>query len=286
MQGSVMSFDVGDDQVRRVRVGGDALVLIAGPCVIEGEEAALGVAEAVAAMARARGLGFVFKSSFDKANRTSLQGFRGPGLEEGLRALARVREAVGVPVTTDIHEPWQAPLAAEVADLVQVPAFLCRQTDLLIAAGRCGRPVNLKKGQFLAPWDMGPAIAKITEQQASPAVVVTERGVSFGYNNLVVDLRALPLLRGLGAPVCLDATHAVQLPGGQGDRSGGQRQFVPTLARAGAAAGIDALFLEVHPDPDRAPSDGPNMVPLDALPALLDQVVAIDRIVRGATPTP
>lgn len=286
MQGSVMSFDVGDDQVRRVRVGGDALVLIAGPCVIEGEEAALGVAEAVAAMARARGLGFVFKSSFDKANRTSLQGFRGPGLEEGLRALARVREAVGVPVTTDIHEPWQAPLAAEVADLVQVPAFLCRQTDLLIAAGRCGRPVNLKKGQFLAPWDMGPAIAKITEQQASPAVVVTERGVSFGYNNLVVDLRALPLLRGLGAPVCLDATHAVQLPGGQGDRSGGQRQFVPTLARAGAAAGIDALFLEVHPDPDRAPSDGPNMVPLDALPALLDQVVAIDRIVRGATLTP
>lgn len=261
----------------RVRVGGGApLALIAGPCVIEGERFVLRIAERLAAFARRRRIPLVFKASFDKANRTSADSFRGPGLREGLRILARVKTATGLPVTTDVHERGQAEAVAEVADLLQIPAFLSRQTDLLVAAARTGRPVNVKKAQFMAPGDLAHAVAKV-RGQGNPNVLVTERGTAFGYHNLVVDFRSLPQLAATGAPVVFDATHSVQRPAALGGRSGGDREFVPVLARAACAVGVDALFLEVHPDPARAKSDGPNAWPLGRLERLWDAALAADR---------
>jgi 2-dehydro-3-deoxyphosphooctonate aldolase (KDO 8-P synthase) len=261
--------------------GGARLAFIAGPCVIEGEAHALKMARALSAICGALGIPFIYKSSFDKANRTSKDSFRGPGLKEGLRILGAVKAEVGVPVLSDVHEPQQAEAAAEVLDVLQIPAFLCRQTDLLIAAGRTGRPVNIKKGQFLSPWDMRHAIDKVLET-GNEKVLVTERGTTFGYHNLVVDFRSLAIMRGFGFPVVMDATHAVQLPGGQGDRSGGDASFIPTLARAAAAVGIDALFCEVHDNPSSARSDGPNALRLQAVEPLLRTVLAIDRSAREA----
>ena len=246
--------------------------LIAGPCVLESHELSLAVAAECSRACEALGLSYVFKASFDKANRTSVGASRGPSLEAGLEMLAAVRRDAGVPVLTDVHEPSQVDAVAEVVDVLQIPAFLCRQTDLLLAAAASGRAVNVKKGQFLAPWDMGYVVEKL-EAGGAAQILLTERGSSFGYNALVVDFRSLPQLRGLGHPVVFDATHSVQAPGGAGSSSGGQREYVPHLARAAAAVGIDALFVEVHPDPDRAPSDGPNMVRLDSLRSLLEGVV-------------
>jgi len=259
--------------------GGLPLLLIAGPDSIESEAHSLRMAQALKGIATARGLTLVFKSSFDKANRTSSSSFRGPGLEEGLRILASVKKETGLPVTTDFHTPEQAERLATVVDLLQVPAMLSRQTDMLVAAAKTGRAVNIKKGQFLAPWDIGRAVAKVRDA-GNDNVMVTERGVTFGYNNLVVDFRSLPRMRGLGVPVCFDATHSVQLPGGQGHASGGEREFIAPLARAAVAVGVDALFFEVHDDPDRALCDGPSQIPLDAFPALLDGILAIDRAAR------
>jgi len=267
-------------EIGGVRVGaGEPLVLIAGPCVIEGEAQVQQIATALAEMCAGLRLPVVFKASFDKANRTSLASYRGPGLEEGLRILAAARRAAGIPVTTDVHHPEQAARVAEVVDLLQVPAFLCRQTDLLVACGATGRPVNLKKGQFVAPGDMRHAIAKVATQ-GSGGVLVTERGTTFGYHDLVADMRSIGTLRALGVPVVFDATHAVQRPGGAGDRSGGQREHVPALARAAVAAGADAVFLEVHPDPPNALSDAATQLPLDTLPDLLRQLTAIAAVVR------
>lgn len=280
MIGPVARMMVGGDGVSEVPIGGrHPIALIAGPCVIESEEIASRICGAIARCCADIGLPFIFKASFDKANRSSLASYRGPGLEDGLEILSRIRSEHGVPVTTDIHLPEHAAPAAEVVDLLQIPAFLCRQTDLLVAAGQTGMPVNLKKGQFLAPWDIGHAVAKLASSGAA-GVLVTERGSSFGYNNLVVDMRALPTIRALGVPVCFDATHSVQKPGGLGDRSGGDRTMVPYLARAAVAAGVDAVFLEAHEDPDSALSDGPNMVHLDDLPGLLRQLADVDRLVK------
>lgn len=248
-----------------------ALSVLAGPCVIESEALCLRVAAFVARHCARLQLPYVFKASFDKANRTSARSFRGPGLEAGLAVLARVRREVSVPVLTDIHTPAQAAPAAEVVDVLQIPAFLCRQTDLIAAAAATGRIVNLKKGQFLSPAEMGRVVAK-AEEAGARRLLVTERGTTFGYQNLVVDMRALVQMRAFGWPVIFDATHAVQLPGAAGDRSGGQRQFVPVLARAAVAAGAQGVFLETHPDPDHALSDGPNMIPLNQLPRLLEQL--------------
>ena len=250
------------------------LVLIAGPCVIESEDFTLKMASEIAKVCNRLEIPLIFKSSFDKANRTSVDSYRGQSLEEGLRILQRVKEEVGVPVLTDIHESFQAAIVAEVVDVLQIPAFLCRQTDLLLAAAATGRAINVKKGQFLAPWDMKNVVKKL-EAGGAKNILLTERGNSFGYNTLVVDFRSLPQMRELGYPVVFDATHSVQMPGGQGDKSGGQRQFVPYLARAAAAVGIDALFMEVHENPDIALSDGPNMVPLAQLEGLLKQIIAI-----------
>jgi 2-dehydro-3-deoxyphosphooctonate aldolase (KDO 8-P synthase) len=226
------------------------------------------------------GIGLVYKSSFDKANRTSLKAERGIGLEKALEVFADLKKEFGFPVLTDIHTEEQCAAVAPVVDVLQIPAFLCRQTDLLIAAAKTGRVVNVKKGQFLAPWDMKNVLAKITES-GNPNVLATERGASFGYNTLVSDMRSLPIMAGLGAPVVFDATHSVQQPGGQGGSSGGQREFVETLARAAVAVGVAGLFIETHQDPDNAPSDGPNMVPIDKMPALLEKLVAFDRIAKG-----
>ncbi len=254
--------------------GGGGLVLLAGPCVIEDPQLTLDAALRLRDICERVGVPLIYKSSFDKANRTKLESYRGPGLEPGLELLATIRERLGVPVTTDVHLPEQAALAAEVVDLLQVPAFLCRQTDLLVACGETGRPVNLKKGQFMAPWDMGAAVAKVA-RSGGGGVVVTERGTCFGYNTLVSDLRSLALIRARGVPVIYDATHSVQQSGGTRP----QRDYAPILARAAVAAGTDALFLEVHPDPDSALSDGPNMLPLDQLEPLLRVLVAIDDLV-------
>jgi 2-dehydro-3-deoxyphosphooctonate aldolase (KDO 8-P synthase) len=262
------------------------LVLIGGPCAIENEKHALMTAERLAAVAAGRGVPFIYKSSYDKANRSSIDGYRGPGLQEGLRILRRVREEVGVPVLSDVHEVNQVEPAAEVLDVLQIPAFLARQTDLVVAAARTGKVVNVKKPQFVAPEDMVNVVAKI-RSTGNEAIILTERGTSFGYHNLVVDMRGLLRMKALGYPVMFDATHSVQLPGARGERSGGERQFVPALARAAVAVGIDALFMEMHEDPDRTMpdgrplSDGPNMLRIDDLPALLDQVLAI----RAAVPT-
>ncbi len=242
-------------------VGDGGLVMIAGPCVIESAPLTLEIAWALKELARELSLPLIFKASYDKANRTSLDSFRGPGLAAGLEVLARVRAEVGLPVLSDVHRLAEVAEAARVLDVLQIPAFLSRQTDLVVAAAATGKPVNLKKGQFLAPWDMAPLVEK-ARSTGNSQVLLTERGTSFGYNNLVVDLRSLPLLKALGCPVVLDVTHSVQLPGGRGTSSGGQREFIPTLARAGVAAGVDALFMEVHPDPDRALCDGPNSLSL------------------------
>jgi 2-dehydro-3-deoxyphosphooctonate aldolase (KDO 8-P synthase) len=259
--------------------GGAPLLLIAGPDSIESEAHALRMAQALKGIAGARDLTLVFKSSFDKANRTSSSSFRGPGLEEGMRILARVKKETGLPVTTDFHTPEQAERIAGVVDLLQVPAMLSRQTDMLVAAAKTGRAVNIKKGQFLAPWDVGRAVAKVREA-GNDNVMITERGVTFGYNTLVVDFRALPRMRAIPVPVCFDATHSIQIPGGQGHASGGEREFIAPLARAAVAVGVDALFFEVHDDPARALCDGPSQIPLEAFPALLDGILAIDRAAR------
>jgi len=259
--------------------GGAPLLLIAGPDVIESEGHALHMARALGRIARDAGVSLVFKSSFDKANRTSVDSPRGPGLDEGLRVLGAVKRETGLAVTTDFHLPSQADAVAEVVDLLQIPAFLSRQTDMLVAAGRTGRPVNIKKGQFLAPDDAAHAVEKV-RSTGNQRVMLTERGSSFGYHNLVVDFRSLGRMRDLGVPVCFDATHAVQLPGSSGGRSGGERRFVADLARAAVAVGVDALFFEVHDDPSRALCDGPNQYVLDEFPALLDALLSIDRCVR------
>lgn len=267
-------------QVGSVTIGNDLpLAIIAGPCVLESRAHALEVSAALKEMADKLKVPLIYKTSFDKANRTSLKGARGVGLEEALPIFAEVREKTGLPVLTDVHSEEQCAIAARAVDVLQIPAFLCRQTDLLIAAARTGRVVNVKKGQFLAPWDMKNVVAKITGS-GNANVLVTERGASFGYNTLVTDLRALPILAEAGAPVVFDATHSVQQPGGQGTSSGGDRRFVPTLARGAAAVGVAAIFMETHPDPDRAPSDGPNMVPLKALPGLVADLLEIDRLTK------
>lgn len=267
----------GEVQVGSVRIGGgNPLALIAGPCVIEDESHLLRVGERLLDICGTAGVPLILKASFDKANRTSHRSYRGPGLAEGLRILGRVRTKLGVPILSDVHESAQVEAAAEVLDILQVPAFLCRQTDLLLAAGRMGKPVNVKKGQFLAPEDMANVVEKI-RSTGNAQILLTERGSSFGYHNLVVDMRSLPIMRGLGVPVIFDGTHSVQLPGRAGIASSGQREFVGPLVRAAVAAGCDGLFLEVHPEPDQAPSDGPTMLRLDALPALLAEVAAIER---------
>ena len=272
---------------RHVRVGDlefandRPFVLIAGPCQIESRAHALETAQAIAEACRPLDLGFVYKSSYDKANRTSLAGQRGIGMDQGLPILSEVRETYGCPVLTDVHEPPQCARAAEHVDILQIPAYLCRQTDLLVAAAQTGKAVNVKKGQFLAPWDSKKVAEKLFES-GNDRVLLTERGVSFGYNTLINDMRALPIMKAqTGCPVVFDATHSVQQPGGQGDSSGGQREFVPVLARAAVSLGVSAVFMETHPDPDNAPSDGPNMVPLKDLPALLETLVAFDRLAKA-----
>ena len=250
------------------------LLFIAGPCVIEGRDFTLRVAETLKRTSDELRLPLVFKASFDKANRSSGKSFRGVGMDEGLATLAAVKAATGLPVTTDVHEPDQCAPTAEVCDILQIPAFLARQTNLLVAAGRTGRVVNVKKGQFMAPWDMKNVVAKLGEV-GNKRVLLTERGTTFGYGLLVNDMRAVPWMQETGAPVIYDATHSVQTPGALGDRTGGDRSMVPTLARAAVAAGCDGVFLETHPDPDRAPSDGPNMIPLDEYPALARRLVRI-----------
>lgn len=255
--------------------------LIAGPCALESLDLALEVADSLARIASEKSLTVIFKSSFDKANRSSLDSFRGPGLKQGLEWLARVKERTGLPVLTDIHEPRQAEVVARVADVLQIPAFLCRQTDLLLAAADTGRIVNVKKGQFLAPWDMRPVVAKL-RSTGNARIWLTERGSCFGYNNLVVDFRSLPLMSELGHPVVFDATHSVQLPGGKGHASDGQRGFAPMLARAAVAAGCRGVFLEVHPRPDQALCDGPNSWPLHGLPALIDDLLRIWSLPRAS----
>jgi 2-dehydro-3-deoxyphosphooctonate aldolase (KDO 8-P synthase) len=271
--------------MRTVRVGDIAiaqdrpLTLIAGPCAIESREHALFMARELRRITSELALPLIFKSSFDKANRTSAATGRGLGREQGLAILAEVKSATGLPVLTDVHESWQCQPVAEVCDVLQIPAFLCRQTDLLAAAARTGRAVNVKKGQFLAPWDMAQVAAKL-EGVGCESILLCERGVSFGYNTLVSDMRALPQLAATGWPVVFDATHSVQQPGGLGGRSGGQREFVPVLARAAIAVGVAGVFIETHDDPDRAISDGPNMVPLAAMPALLEGLMRFDRLAK------
>lgn len=253
---------------------GNRPFLIAGPCVIEDEQLVMETAARIAGIARAIGMPYLFKSSFDKANRTSITSFRGPGIEKGLAVLKKVKDELGLPVLTDVHTEEQAAVAGEVVDVLQIPAFLCRQTDLLIAAAQTGKVVNIKKGQFLSPAEMGNAVKKV-EDSGNRRIILTERGSSFGYNNLVVDMRSFPIMRRFGYPVVFDATHSVQLPGGGGTTSSGQREFVEPLACAAAGAGCDGFFMEVHPDPDSALSDGPNMVQLGSLQALLERVVRI-----------
>jgi 2-dehydro-3-deoxyphosphooctonate aldolase (KDO 8-P synthase) len=267
-------------KIKNIRLGGNnPIVLIAGPCVIESESATLEAASRLKRMTEELGMAFIFKSSYDKANRSSLKSYRGPGLKEGLRILGRVASELGLPVLSDVHRFEEIGPAAEVLDVLQIPAFLCRQTDFIVDVAKTGRVVNIKKGQFLSPWDIKNAVEKATST-GNLNIIITERGVSFGYNNLVTDMRSLPIMRGFGYPVMFDSTHAVQLPGAAGVASSGERQFVPHLARAAAAVGIDALFMEVHACPDEALCDGPNMLSLDELPALLKQIREIDGIVK------
>jgi 2-dehydro-3-deoxyphosphooctonate aldolase (KDO 8-P synthase) len=267
--------------VGKVRFGNKLpLALIAGPCALESRAHAFDMAGALKDIAARLGIGFIYKTSFDKANRTSVKSARGVGLDKALAIFGELRKKLGVPVLTDVHEPDQCTLLGEVVDVLQIPAFLCRQTDLLIAAAKTGRAVNVKKGQFLAPWDMANVVQKITGA-GNRNVLVTERGVSFGYNTLVSDMRALPQLAKAGAPVIFDATHSVQQPGGQGTSSGGEREFVPVLARAAVAVGVAGVFIETHQDPDRAPSDGPNMMPLKHMEPLLKRLMQFDALAKS-----
>ena len=266
--------------VAGLSIGNDLpLVLIAGPCVMESRAHALETANALAEMATSLGVGLIYKSSFDKANRTSLTGARGVGMAGALAIFAEIRETVGIPVITDVHEPDQCAAVAEAVDVLQIPAFLCRQTDLLVAAAKTGRAINVKKGQFLAPWDMANVVDKI-RSAGNDNVMVCERGASFGYNTLVSDMRALPILAQTGCPVVFDATHSVQQPGGKGTASGGQREFAPILARAAVSVGVAAVFMETHPDPDHAPSDGPNMIPFSELPGVVSVLLEFDRLAK------
>jgi 2-dehydro-3-deoxyphosphooctonate aldolase (KDO 8-P synthase) len=268
-------------KIGNVEVGaGRPLAVIAGPCVIESKESALNHAARLKEAADRAGVPYIFKSSFDKANRSSVKSYRGPGLEAGLEILAAVKKKVGVPVLTDVHEKEQVTSAKEVVDVLQIPAFLCRQTDFVVAVAESGKVVNVKKGQFLAPWDMANVAQKIIST-GNERILLTERGASFGYNNLVSDMRSLVVMRELGYPVVFDATHSLQLPGGLGHASGGERKFIPYLARAGVAAGVDVLFMEVHEDPDRALSDGPNSLPLADFETLLRIVKEIDSVIRS-----
>ena len=253
--------------------------LIAGPCVIESEEQVLSIAAQLKAITDELGIPFTFKASFDKANRTSIQGFRGPGIEEGLRILQKVKDTYGLPICTDIHEAWQAEPAAKVCDILQIPAFLCRQTDLLVAAAKTGKCINIKKAQFLAPWDMGNCLNKV-RQSGNDNVMLCERGTSFGYNTLVVDMTGLRVMKDMGVPVIFDATHSVQKPGGNGTSTGGNREYVEYLAKAAIAVGVDGLFMETHPDPDHARSDGPNMVPLGEMKLLLQKLQKVYEAVQ------
>lgn len=248
--------------------------LIAGPCVIESEELVLSIAERMRAITEKLGIPYTFKASFDKANRTSISSFRGPGIDSGLQILQKVKDTYGLPICTDIHEPWQAEPAAEVADILQIPAFLCRQTDLLVAAAKTGKCVNIKKAQFLAPWDMKNCLEKV-RQSGNDNVMLCERGTSFGYNTLVVDMTGLRVMKEFGVPVIFDATHSVQKPGGNGTSTGGNREYVEYLAKAAIVVGVDGLFMETHPDPDRALSDGPNMVPLEQMETLLKKLIRV-----------
>jgi len=268
-------------EVADFKIGNDLpFVLFAGPCVIEGEEFSLEVATQIKAIADKVGVPLVFKSSFDKANRTSVNGFRGPGLKEGLRILQRVKDEVGVPIITDVHTPEQAAEVAKVADILQTPAFLCRQTDFITEVAKAGKPVNIKKGQFLAPWDM-PHVLEKAKSTGNSNIMLCDRGTSFGYNNLVSDFRSLIVMAETGAPVVFDATHSVQQPGGLGGATGGNREYVPGLARAAVAVGVAAVFMEVHPDPDNAKSDGPNSVALENLESILASLKAIDDVVKS-----
>ncbi len=260
--------------------GAHPLAVIAGPCVIESEGHALECAGQLKEIFGEAGIPFIFKSSYDKANRTSIDSYRGPGIEEGLRILQKVRQDLGVPVLSDVHTEEEVSAAAEVLDVLQIPAFLCRQTDLVLKAAHTGKPVNIKKGQFLAPWDMKNVVEKFT-QSGNENLLLTERGFMFGYNNMVVDMRSLVIMREYGYPVVFDCTHSVQMPGGQGKVSGGQREMVPPLTRAAVAVGVDALFMEVHPDPDNAPSDGPNMLKMETLPEFLEQIRELDLLRPG-----
>lgn len=268
------SFQVGD-----VTFGGESLTFILGPCVVESAQHALFMAQEINDICRYVGVEFVYKSSFDKANRSSSESFRGGGLEFGLEILAKVKEEIGVPVITDVHETWQVEKVNEVADMIQIPAFLCRQTDLLVESARTGKAVNVKKGQFLAPWDAKNIVEKLREA-GGEKILLTERGASFGYNNLVVDLRSFPIMRSFGVPVVFDVTHSLQLPGGLGKATGGQAEYIECFARAGVACGVDAVFLEVHDDPKNAPSDGSNQLPLNRLEKLLTKLKQIHELVR------
>jgi 2-dehydro-3-deoxyphosphooctonate aldolase (KDO 8-P synthase) len=266
--------------INDVKIGaGRPRVVVAGPCVIESEAATLRHAERLMTICYGLSIPLIFKASYDKANRTSIGGFRGPGIRDGLKILAKVRDSLGLAVLSDIHSIEQVAPAAEVLDVLQIPAFLCRQTDLIVAAAQSGRVINVKKGQFLAPWDMKNVAAKAAAA-GNENIILTERGASFGYNNLVVDMRTFPIMRSTGFPVIFDATHSVQLPGGQGESSGGQREYVEYLSRAAVAAGIDGIFMEVHEDPDKALCDGPNSIPLNELPALLKMLKSIDALVK------
>ena len=272
---SVGPFDIG---------GNSPLVLIAGPCVIESEKIVRDIAEKLKQITEDLRVPFIFKASYDKANRSSIKSFRGPGLKEGLKILQKLKTDLDIPILSDVHKEEEVLPAAEVLDILQIPAFLCRQTDLLVKAANTGKPINVKKGQFMAPWDMKNVVNKL-EESGNKNILLTERGVTFGYNNLVVDMRSLVLMRDYSYPVVFDSTHSLQQPGGKGTVSGGQREMVPDLARGAVAVGCDALFMETHTDPDQALSDGPNMLKLDLLPLLLEQLVTLDQIVRGKRQT-
>jgi len=262
--------------------GQNPLALIGGPCVIESEKNAMGIAEKLKRITEDLNVPFIFKASYDKANRTSIKSYRGPGLRDGLKILQKIKSELDLPVLSDVHKEEEIDPAAEVLDILQIPAFLCRQTDLLVKAAQTGKPINVKKGQFLAPWDMKNVVVKL-EESGNKNILLTERGTTFGYNNLVVDMRSLVLMREHGYPIIFDATHSLQQPGGQGTKSGGQREMVPDLARGAVAVGCDALFMEIHPDPDKALSDGPNMLQIDLLPDLLEQLVTLDQVVKRKT---
>lgn len=265
--------------VKHVNFGGGSLSFLLGPCVVESSQHALFMAQEIRDICAHVGVEFIYKSSFDKANRSSIDSFRGDGMDFGLGVLAQVKDEIGVPVVTDIHEPWQAEKAAEVADVLQIPAFLCRQTDLLVAAAKTGKAVNVKKGQFLSPWDAKNIVDKL-QAAGCEKIILTERGASFGYNNLVVDMRSFPVMRSFGVPVCFDVTHSLQLPGGLGKATGGQSEYIEDFARAGIACGVDAVFMEVHDNPAKAPSDGPNQLPLSRLEKLLTTLKAIHELVN------